>query len=176
MKKTTVFILTLAFILVLSSAGFSQYTKENSYLSIGAGMNSDAPVFFGSFEKGLKDNISLGGIVGYYGYSEEFNLAILGNYEWSYTYVFFGGTVCYHHKMGNEKIDPYVAVNFVYESASASFSSDQVDESLVTEPSIGGIAFGGSVGIRYYFSPKMAFNLRGGFGFSLFDIGLTFKM
>jgi hypothetical protein len=153
-----------------SSEGFS-----NGYLDagpvIGLGNLGAANVSVGGrVEYGFKElpqaaNGVLGIQVGvnYYHYSYD-----IFNTDYGITYIPIVGTVNYHFRLQNKKLDPFVGagIGFWHVSSSGcpscSFSS-------------GGYAVARG-GIRYFYTPRMALYADVGAGDAALNLGLMFKL
>lgn len=103
-------------------------------------------------------------------------------YSWSHNYGFgeysysvipiqvFGN---YHFKIeGNEKLDPYVGLAFVYSIVSASWSGTGVAAGAESSS----FTFAGQGGVRYFLSEKFALQGQVGFGYGTLGLGVTWRM
>lgn len=136
-----------------------------------------------SVEKGINENISLGGFAGYYNAGATWNSsAILGipsyeyNYSWSAIQILFRGA--YHFKLANEKLDLYGGAGIGYTKWTYKWESNEptfneANYNISGGSPIGISAFGGA---RYMFKPNFGVYAEGGWGLSAAQIGLTFKL
>jgi hypothetical protein len=175
------------FLFAITQVNAQMYTKGQQDLHIGVGVGT----FYGngyrtvlpplniSYEKGITDNIGVGGYVGYassrYNYSGISNY----NYHWTYNYIILGVRGAYHYDLFKEpKLDTYGGLMVGFNIASARFHSNDplVDESNYTAPAAGGITLSGFVGARYQFKPKLGAYAELGYGVSLLNLGLRLKL
>jgi hypothetical protein len=176
MKK--VFALVIALFLAASFApAFAQsYQKSNNLLNAGIGLSAygagGLPIGI-SFEKGITDQISVGGFADYsrYGYNS-------GGYKWNYTFIYAGARGSYHLgellNMDNNKFDPYAGASLGFRSASYRDNTGYNYNDYVS-PYNSGLFFGIHVGGRYYFSEKLGAFGEVGYGVSALKLGLTAK-
>lgn len=169
MKKV---ILCLTFVVVSSLVSFSQtYSIDSKFLNLGLGLgggytsgNVSIPPVSVSFEKGITDKISVGGIAGYaaskyesFGFSSE------------YTYTLLGVRGSYH-LYNTDKIDGYAGALLGYNIVSAKVTG------IGSAASASGLAYSGFVGGRYLFTEKLAAFAELGFGISLLTAGITLNL
>lgn len=175
MKK--IFALTFAlFAATLVAPAFAQsYQKSDNMLNAGIGLAAytagGLPIGV-SFEKGITDQISVGGFVDFarYGYNA-------GGYKWNYTFIYAGARASYHLgellNVGNAKFDPYAGASLGFRSASyhdnSGYTADYVS------PYNSGLFLGIHVGGRYLFSEKFGAFGEVGYGVSALKLGLTAK-
>ena len=127
------------------------------YLDIGptigfGSLGSASTAFGGRFEKAIKELPDFGGgILGiqvgatYYSWSSPY---------WSFKYIPIGVTANYHIKVAESKIDPFIGLGLGYELVSCSGTGLG---SGIGCGAASAIYFIGRAGVRYFFSPKMAF-------------------
>ena len=162
---------------VLNAQNATGFSKGDKLLNLGVGINSyysmGTPLGL-SFEVGVSDVISIGGNADYL--SSKYNY---GNGLYSkFTTLYIGARVSYHVNdllnIENEKIDLYAGVtvgarNFSFKD---NFSSSGLGSNYSN-----GVFFGGYVGGKYYFSPKVgAFAELGAIGSTNARIGIGFKL
>jgi hypothetical protein len=106
------------------------------------------------------------------------HLGIMGSIDWwkydigvgtiyDITYIPISGTANYHFNVkSNPKIDPFVGAGLGYWIVNTNFGGSYNS----------GIYFITRAGIRYFFSPKVAFYGDVGFGASNLNVGLSFAL
>lgn len=150
--KTKLF-LAVAFLLALSSATFAQKAYQEGSNVINAGIDLGDTYYgwgyssiaiSGSFEHGITDNISAGGILGYG--TSTYNAP---DYSVKYTNVLIGARGSYHF-LTTDVWDPYAGADLGYVTLSHSYSGS-------IDPGYGYVGSGLKLwlhgGARYYFSP-----------------------
>ncbi len=175
------FLLSFAFVGGFTGLANAQVFEEgNNFLHIGIGVGSPyaysgskvgIPPIHASFEHGLSDKIGVGGLIGYTSSTYEQTYPLGGSYKWNFTYLIIGARGAYHF-LDNDKIDLYLGAMLGYNVASAKFESDVAGlEALVTEPSVGGVAFGGFVGSRFALGESSALFAELGYNISWLSVG-----
>ncbi len=177
-------LLSAAVAAVLSFGASAQVFEEGAkFLHAGLGVGSPyaysgskmgVPPLHASFEMGVTDKIGVGGLIGYT--SSTWDQAFFTtNYSWKFSYLIIGARGAYHF-LDHEKIDAYGGAMLGYNIASAKFESNDADlERLVTEPSVGGLAFGAFVGGRYMFSDNSGVFAELGYNIAWLSVGYTAK-
>ncbi|MCU0452334.1 MAG: hypothetical protein MUE68_01625 [Bacteroidetes bacterium] len=177
MKKL---LLVVVAITMVSSMMFGQIAFKNGDTNVsgligiggfaGGYGTSTLPALAASYEVGITENVSVGGIFGYTGTEESFGF---GKVE--YSYILIGARGAYHYDLlHNEKIDTYGGIMLGYNIVSSSVSS--------TIPGFGFsasgnyLAFGGFIGGRYYFTPQLAAQAELGYGIGLLTVGVSYKL
>ncbi len=175
MKK----LLTLAFAF-LATATFTSvfaqsYQKGDNLLSAGLGLGAytagGIPIGI-SYERGITDEISVGGSVDYarYGYRS-------GGYKWNYTFIYVGARGSYHFgnllNLGNDKIDPYAGISLGFRSAS--YHDNTGYNGDYYSPYGSGVFLGIHIGGRYMFSEKFGAYGEVGYGVAALKLGVTAK-
>ncbi len=179
MKKLFLLVVALA---LVSSAMFGQIaykaddTNVSALLGIGgfAGVygTSSMPAIAASYEKGLNENISVGGIVGYTGSSEDW---FGGSVD--YSYILVGARGAYHYDLlHKDNIDTYGGIMLGYNIVSSTVKSNIAGFNFGASASGSYLAFGGFIGGRYYFSPQLGVQAELGYGIGLLSIGVTYKL
>src|SRR5512140_3131038 len=128
--------------------------------------------FFAMFEMGVAPKISVGGMIGYSGSSEEWGY---GKASWTYIPILVRGS--YHFLEGQKNMDAYVGAGLGFSIVSSSVTYN--------DPTFQGFGFsaGGSymffdahVGGRYFFSPQWAGLAEVGFSaLGYLRLGITYK-
>lgn len=173
------FLVVVALVLV-SSMMFGQiaYKAGDQNVSAVVGLGgfagvygtSSMPAIAASYEMGLNENISVGGIVGYTG-SEESNSFV----KVEYSYILVGARGAYHYDLlHNEKIDTYGGIMLGYNIVSSTVTSTFPGFGAAASSSY--LAFGGFIGGRYYFTPQLAAQAELGYGIGLLTIGVSYKL
>ena len=176
MKTVTLFLLSFAMLLVVSSAQ-AQTTGRNKYLNAGIGLaaySAGGIPIGASLEVGIKDKITVGGFFDYsrYGYN-------WGAYKWHYNFLYFGARGSYQLSelleelnISNSKLEPYAGLSLGYRSAFYT-DNDNVDD--FESPYSGGVFLGVHAGTRYMFSDKIGAFTEVGYGVSALRLGVTAK-
>jgi hypothetical protein len=176
------------FLFAFTQLNAQMYTKGQQDLHFGVGLGS---TFYGSgyksvlppinvsYEKGITENIGVGGYLGYA--SSRYNYNGFGdyNYHWTYNYIILGVRGAYHYDLfKNPKLDTYGGIMLGYNIARAKFHSNDpyVNESNYTASSGGGITYSGFLGARYQFKPKLGAYAELGYGVAILNLGLRLKL
>jgi len=169
MKK---FILIIAIALgSFEIASAQSFTKDSKLLNLGVGFGDGyttgavgIPPISVSFEKGITDKISVGGIAGYAASKYE---AYGFKSEYSYTLIGVRGS---YHAYTTDKIDAYGGAILGYNIVSAKVTG------IGAAASASGLAYSGFVGGRYLFTEKLAAFAEVGFGISAITLGVTLNL
>ena len=166
--------LILLFAVALFSVGIVSaqvYTEDSKLLNIGIGFGGGyttgkvgIPPISASFEKGITDKISVGGIAGYAASKYE-----LMGFKSEYSYILLGARGSYHF-YNTDKIDAYAGAMLGYNIVSAKVTG------LGAAASSSGLAYSGFVGGRYFFSEKLAAFAEIGYGISVITFGVSLKL
>ena len=175
----------LSFVGAVAFSANAQFFEDGgNYLHIGAGIGSPyaysgskmgVPPVHVSFEHGLSDKFGVGGLIGYT--SSVYEETFWGNstYKWNFSYLIIGARGAYHF-LDKDNIDLYLGAMLGYNVATAKFESDYPGlENLVTEPSVGGIAFGGFLGTRFALGDNSAIFAELGYNISWLSLGYCHK-
>ena len=179
MKKISKVLLFLMVSVLFSFSAKAQFEEGQSDINLGVGfvtfgLNGDGALPISvSYEYGINENISVGGFAGYVSSTEDFSGSGF-DYTWKYTYIIVGVRGAYHKELV-DGIDTYAGILLGYNAASATFEGDESIKSFITEPSVGGIAYGIYAGGRYHFTDNIGAFLELGYGISAVNLGLTFK-
>lgn len=175
MKKSlfllSVILLTLS--VSLNAQGFNKNTKNLSFgIGVGgfAGMygSSTLPPVSVGYQMAVTEKISVGGIVGYAGSSEEF----FGG-KWKYSYVLIGGRGEYHFLERNDKWDAYAGLTLGYNVVSSSWDGSGIS---VGTAEASGLLYGFHVGAKYSLSPKWGVYGEVGYGIGVLNLGAYIKL
>jgi len=163
--------------------GAPRFGLVNNYLYNSFGYNSySIPVLVSNLEYGFTDLVSGGVYAGYSHYGWRWT-ETTGEWDERYSYLSLGFRGTFHIwnfinnnlelGLGLEELDFYASLMI---GAQVESHSNQTPSSKATVRKTRGYA-GATVGGKYYFSPRTAVFLEGGYGSSSFGIlGLTFKI
>lgn len=178
---------TLLF-LSLNQVNAQMYTTGQQDLHLGVGLgttlygsgyNSILPPINVSYEKGITDNIGVGGYLGFASSRYKYNGFNNLNYQWRYTYVILGARGAYHYDLfKNPKLDTYGGLMIGFTLARAKFHSDDptLNDNDYTAPSAGGVTWSGFVGTRYQIKEKIGVYGELGYGVAWLNVGLRVKL
>jgi hypothetical protein len=139
-----------------------------------SGSKMGIPPVHASFEIGVTDKIGVGGLIGYTTSKSE-SAFWNTKYSWKYSYLIVGVRGNYHFYQ-DDKFDVYGGAMLGYNIASAKFeSNDKTLENWVTEPKVGGLAFGVYAGGRYFFKENSALFVELGYSIAWLNIGYCAK-
>ena len=166
----------------VASAKDNAWHQKDMVLSAGIGFGmyglygtSSTPPIFVSFETGVAEKITLGGIVAYSGSSEDF-----GYGSWKYTYIVISARGAYHFLEHQPKLDAYAGLGLGYSIVSASVTWNnsiyQNEFANLYGASASYFFFDIFVGGRYYFAPKWAILGEVGYGVGFARIGVSYKL
>jgi hypothetical protein len=173
MKYVLFTFLLASFILVLSNTSYAQYQAGKNtagvLLGVGGGGLSgtgaipiSAEVNFLNIER----NIQVGAFVSYASATEDFGYGD----QWKFTYIIIAAQGNYHFMPG-EKFDPYAGLSLGYDAASATYNGNHGN--VYVSPSVGGLFFSAQAGFNYWFTNKIAGQLRVGY-YPFVSAGITF--
>lgn len=175
--------LSLAVALISLAATAQHFDKGAKFLHVGVGVISPyaysgskmgVPPVHASLEVGVTDKIGVGGLVGYTSSKWE-TAGWGGTYSWNFSYLIIGARGNYHFYQ-DEKFDAYGGAMLGYNIASAKFTSDNSALSTyVTEPKVGGVAFGVYAGGRYFFKDNSALFAEIGYNIGWINVGYCAK-
>lgn len=176
-KLLTLFIVTA----LLSCLSFAQFKASQPNLGVtvgfgGGGLSGESAMPIGveyNFYEYNK-NIQVGGYFAFASSTEDINF-YTSKGIWTYTNIVIGAQGNFHFSPG-EKFDPFVGLMLGYNVASASWKWDPKPAGA-TDPTVtvGGIVYSGQAGFNYWFSPKLAGQVRVGY-FPYFGVGITYNM
>jgi hypothetical protein len=184
MKKSIIY-LAACFLLLTPAYSQNVHEKGTVVLQGGAGLGLvglygtiSVPPISVSLDYGMTNEISVGVYAGYSSSKETLFEAmppyLPEDVGLKYGYTLIGVRGSYHFNLENKKIDAYGTAMFGYNIVSASsFGLGQFGE-LATKGSYA--AFGASLGIRYFFTPKIALFGEAGYGVEYIRAGLSFKL
>ena len=166
----------------VASAQDNAWHQKDMVISAGVGIGmagvygtSSTPPIFASFETGVADKITVGGLVAYSGSSDDLIFV-----KYSYSYIVIEARGAYHFLDHNPKIDVYGGVGLGYNIVSASATwKDQADQNLFGgrySASASYMLFDVFAGGRYYFTPKFAVQAEVGYGVGFVRLGVAYKL
>ena len=175
MKKFSLGICLLLGLFISQSAS-AQYKKGDKLLNLGIGLNSyysGGIPLSASFEYGITEDISIGGMLDYLNY----NYGYVG-YSYSFSALYFGGRGSYHFNrllnLRDQNWDLYVGASLGYRSFS--WSDNTFNGTGLGNAYGSGVFLGIHAGAKYYFSPKFGvFGELGALGSSNIRVGVAFK-
>lgn len=159
-----------------SHAQFNPYSDVNAMATVGIGVSGWGIPFYGRFEKGITDNISIGGQISYQSDKEEYS-SFGFTTGWRHTIIGLSARGNYHF---NEILnigdgwDLYSGASLGYYIWNTKTTGDDFGESYRGSGS-GGLYLGFQVGGRYFINEKFAINAEFGRGTVLGSgmLGLT---
>ncbi len=181
MKKTAVLIF-----LILPLLSLKAQLREGDNLlgaSIGLWTTGNTPVFGVSFESNVagyeSGAIGIGGLFRFRGFSENYN----NGDSRSYNFTSLGFQTNYNfNKISDGKFVPYLGLTLGYNNVSNTYTNVNHNGVIVQQQSNtynSGVWVWGQVGARYFFSNKVAGNVRLGIGnndFYPLELGVDFKL
>ncbi len=152
----------------VTSVSAQEFKKGDNLLNLGIGLGGGFGTPIGaSFEHGFTDKISAGAIATF----SSTTIPYGAGGDFKYTYIIAGARASYHFDFGVEKLDPYLGAMLGYNVATVTNPSGYAGPPVTA----GGIAYGGHVGARYYFSSKIGAFAEAGYGVANLTAGLAFK-
>ncbi len=134
------------------------------------------PAFTLTYERSVKDKLfdekSALGVGGVFGYTSAKWESGWSDWGYKYTNIIIGARGTLHYAFVN-KLDTYTSLTLGYNIVSAKWTG--TGSSLGTVASASGFTWMWNVGGRYYFTDKLAAMLELGYGFSILNIGVTYK-
>ncbi|HMQ68797.1 MAG TPA: hypothetical protein PKA90_07485 [Ignavibacteria bacterium] len=159
----------------------SQIKQGDSFLggSIGLWTKGNTPVLGASFESHISGTttgtIGIGGLFRYHGFNETYNN---GSYR-DYNFSSLGFQANYNFtSIGTGEFVPYLGLTLGYNNVSSTYVKNN-NVAIDNDSYTSGVWVWGQLGARYFFSPKVAGNLRVGIGnndFYPLEIGIDFKL
>jgi hypothetical protein len=140
------------------------YTDIGPAIGLG-NLGSASASFGGRFEHGFKSLPDLGN--GTLGIEASFDYYHWSGFGISESVIPFGGTLNYHFKLDDPKIDPFIGAGLGYIHYSVSDCNVCSSSAMY---------FIGRLGARYFFAPKMAAYADVGAGAATLNVGLMFRM
>jgi hypothetical protein len=179
MKKL---VLTLVLLTVIISGSYSQLKERDNLLgaSIGFWGKGQVPMFGVNFENQVTQagvgTLGLGGLARIYSYSQGYS----NGDSWKYTFTSLGFQANYNfNQISDGSFVPFIGLVLGYNNVSNTYTNVTNNGVYVSESGYSSGAWAwGQLGMRYFFSPRVAGSVRAGFGnndFSTIELGLDFK-
>lgn len=173
MKKTRLWVLSLAAMVFVTASANAQDVKGKNYLNAGIGIGTFG--FYGdgglpitaSLEHGFTDKISAGATVGY---------ARTRFYtDYHYTYYLAGVRGSYHFNellnVADEKLDVYGGASLLYRGYKANYKNFNGSDDY--KASGGGVVIAIHAGARYMFAGNIGGYAELGYGISPLQVGVS---
>ncbi|MEI6753777.1 MAG: hypothetical protein WCK78_11495 [Paludibacter sp.] len=170
------------------SQSVEMFDQNTQLIHLGIGLNSNATPVELSYEKGIKNdlfnvkglNLGVGGYFNYFGYSTDFSLPSYSNgvmgttaYSWNYTNIVLGARALAHYKLISQ-LDTYGGIMLGYDILGSTLTPNDI---VLSSTNKSFIFYGGVVGVRYQFGPKLGVYLEGGSAsVSNASIGISYKL
>lgn len=144
--------------------------------------NTKIPPLQVQVEKGIRENISVGGILGYASSSNPYNDTDLNvntgqiirrSASLDYSYLLIGARGNYHFET-SQKFDPYAGVTMGYVNVSLK-NKGGFDDSSPLDVAASGLLYGAQIGANYYLTNKIGCWAELGYGVGYLNFGITYK-
>lgn len=185
MKKLLLAVL-ISFSFAMAANSQSLFKEGDKIINVGIGFGtrsnlvgtkSVVPPINASFELGVKDNLfdensslGIGGFLAYYSQK----LGILGDYGFKYSNFVIGARGLVHYKLV-DKLDTYGGLMLGYDISSSKVYGEDMPTGL-TAASAGGFAYSIFAGARYYFSDNTSAFVELGYGVTVLNLGISFRL
>lgn len=139
------------------------------------------PVSF-TLDYGSTADLSVGGYVGYSTSrdvlfpSGSYGGLITEDTGINYTYLIFGGRLCYHFDTGDKNLDGYIGAMLGYNAVSASSFGLSSLGGIDLSAKGSALIYGGQLGGRYFLSPNVALFGEVGYGIGYVTGGISFRL
>ena len=175
--------LLLVSIIIICAGSFSQLKEKDNLLggSLGFWAKGNVPMFGVNFESQLTQagigTVGLGGIFRYYTFTNTY-----GNGDSRrYSFTSIGAQLNYNfNQIGDGSFVPYFGVVAGYNYVNNTYTDVTRNAVYITDVSYSsGAWLWGQLGMRYFFSPKVAGTVRLGLGnndFNTLELGIDFKL
>ena len=173
----------LVSIILICAGSFSQLKEKDNLLggSLGFWAKGNVPMFGVNFESQLTQagigTVGLGGIFRYYTFTNTY-----GNGDSRrYSFTSIGAQLNYNfNQIGDGSFVPYFGVVAGYNYVNNTYTDVTRNAVYITDVSYSsGAWLWGQLGMRYFFSPKVAGSVRLGLGnndFNTLELGIDFKL
>lgn len=196
MKKVVLFIATIVSASMLNAQVFEQGSNHvnvgygfslgygrllNAYSSNqGYKFSGFGPAFL-SYERGVTDNIGVGASISYSTYGakwiQDYGVQAYDySYRWTTLAIMVRGA--YHFNVSNDKFDPYAGVGLGFMKFGYKWTTEDPTFNEANNNVSLGTPFGYQIfaGARYMFSDKVGGYAEVGYGLSVANFGLTFRL
>jgi hypothetical protein len=190
--RRAIYAVSMATVLMLAGAATASAQPMGfgvGYLDVGpvvglGGIGGASVSIGGRFEYGFKALPDLGiGVLSFaasfdhYAFDEGNLCGGFGNCTFSESFTPIGATINYHFRLDNHQLDPFFGVGLgdLIASSSCSSSVSSICNGSTFSAS-SGIYFIGRVGIRYFFTPKLAAYADAGSGQGAVHVGIMIKL
>jgi len=175
--------LIIIMIIAVSSISFSQLKEKDNLLggSLGFWAKGNVPMFGVNFESNITQvgvgTVGLGGIFRYYTFTNTYGNGDSRRYSFSS----FGAQLNYNfNQIGDGSFVPYLGLVVGYNNVNHTYTDVSRNAVYITDISYSsGAWIWGQLGMRYFFSPRVAGSLRLGLGnndFNTLELGMDFKL
>lgn len=175
-------LIPLIIVLFYSQADAQLKEKDNLLgVSVGFWGKGEVPIFGVNFESQITQagigTIGIGGLFRYYSYTNTF----INGDSWKYSFTSLGFQGNYNfNQIGDGKFIPFVGIVIGYNNVSSTYTDVRRSGILVSEAGYTSGAWAwGQLGLRYFFSDRVAGSLRLGAGnhdFNTLELGVDFKL
>jgi len=186
MKKHLFLTLAISFGMIVSaSAQQPTFLKGDNVVSLGVGLGGylgtgnwtgtgvkKTPLLTASFDHCIIDNlfdekssIGVGGLIGY--------KSIKWVDYWKSTYFVLGARGTFHYALV-DKLDTYAGLHLGYDIANSKWIGSGSSHGHTTYGA-SGFSYGFFAGARYYFTDAIAVFAELGYGYSVLNVGVSFK-
>lgn len=169
-------------IVITVTTSYSQLKERDNLLgaSIGFWGKGSVPMFGINYENQITQagagTLGIGGLFRYYSYTQSFS----NGDSWKYAFTSFGFQANYNFtQIGEGTFVPFIGLVVGYNNVTNTYTDVRKTGVYVSESGYSsGAWLWGQLGMRYFFTPKVAGSLRAGFGnhdFSTIELGVDFK-
>ncbi len=187
MKKLC-FMAALYFLAVNAALAQSAFQKGTQVLQAGIGYGllntygdvSTPPISL-TLDFATSEDLSVGGYVGYASsrqviFPQGYLDVVTEDIGATYSYLIFGGRICYHFDTGSKDLDGYIGAMLGYNAVSATGFGSAGSSQFTYTTGASGLLYGGQLGGRYFFAPNVALFAEVGYGVAYITGGLSFKL
>ena len=177
--------LILTLLLIAGSISFTNaqsWDEGSSVVSGGIGLGSNLysgsqslriPPLFATYDYGIRDMWSVGGIVGVAGSKDEWRSGPY-QYQYNYTHILIGARGAYHF-YSDYTWDVYGGASLGFDIVSGSYSGNRPTQ-YDYDVQGSSLNLGLFVGGRYYFDDQIAAFAELGYNIGFLSIGVSFKL
>lgn len=167
---------------VVSFSNAQSWNEGDQVINVGLGFGSNLyngsnsvriPPVSGSFEYGIRDQWSVGGVLAIAGSKYEFGSGP-NYYQYNYNYVLLAGKGAYHI-YSDYTWDTYVAATLGFNIVTGGYTGVR-PTNHVYDPDGTSLHFGLVGGARYYFNDQIAAFGELGFSYATLNLGVSIKL